>query len=73
VREADAGVWRNSTRRYCGSRAATSWELEGVNYVLAPETATQFFIDAKREHCGYLYLPFAVSANYELNTRIEDR
>lgn len=73
LNEANAGIWRNSTRRYCGSREATSWELEGVSYVLAPETATKFFVDAKRKHCGYLYLPFAVGASSELNVTIGKR
>ncbi|MBT1449334.1 cyanophycinase [Glaciecola sp. XM2] len=65
--EAAAGIWRNSTRRYCGSKEMTSWQIDGVDYVIAPEPATQFFIDADRKHCGYLYLPFVVSASNDID------
>lgn len=57
----DNGVWRNNTRKYCGTSEPISWDASDVNYVLAPSTKTRFFIDSKKKYCGYLFLPFIVS------------
>lgn len=56
-----SGVWRNSIRDYCGSKEMTSWTSNSVQYVLAPQNKTTFFIDDDRSHCGYMYLPFLLS------------
>jgi hypothetical protein len=61
LKSSNTGVWRNSTRKYCGSREMTSWTVDGVLYVLSPQPQTQFFIDTEDMHCGYLNLPFLVS------------
>lgn len=57
----DQGVWRNSTRKYCGTKDPIKWEIDGITYVVAPSKETQFFIDPNRQFCGYLFLPFIVS------------
>lgn len=58
LKAADVGIWRNTTRQYCGSGEPTSWEVDSHQYLLSPNENTQFFIDNSRKHCGYLYLPF---------------
>lgn len=58
----EKGVWRNSTRKYCGTKEPISWQLQGVEYVLAPAQETRFFVDKKRKYCGYLFLPFVVKS-----------
>lgn len=57
----EQGVWRNSTRKYCGSNENTSWQANDVHYVLSPQEKTHFFIDKARKHCGYIDLPFLIT------------
>ncbi len=61
IRSKADGVWRRSTRKYCGSKEMTSWIMEDIQYVLSPQSNTQFFVDNDKQHCGYLNLPFLVS------------
>ncbi len=60
LNQLDDGIWRNSTRKYCGTSEPIAWEIDSNQYLVSPNKDTQFFIDANRKYCGYLYLPFLV-------------
>lgn len=57
----EQGVWRDATRKLCGSTEILGWQQYGNQYRLKASDATRFFSDETTGHCSYVNLPFVIA------------
>ncbi|WP_124916918.1 cyanophycinase [Alteromonas flava] len=59
------GVWRNSTREWCGSQKRLSWHQPGYQVTIQASEATRFYVSEKPEYrqCGYFGLPAVLTSS----------